>query len=243
MFSKNSVKKSSPTMGLLKAKKQISLAQLALIALLVVAIAIGAVPGYLSGKWSWTDLPRVANIKQLQNIRQTGLSIPGWSMLEQREVSIGGNKWSYQIMRSQEQTPVELLLMPQKYYKNHPQVEWMDLEGIEGWTTDSHKTLNLSLAGGEDQTVSAQFFRAWNKNTFVVVQWYAWAGGGNYLPFSWFLADLWAQLHRQRAAWIAVSLKIPVDPLASVESTEILAKSLAQTVQTTLEKEILAPKP
>jgi cyanoexosortase B-associated protein len=242
MISKNSVKNSSPAMGLLKVKKQISIPQLALILLLVTAIALGAVPGYLSGKWNWADLPKVANIKQLQNIRATGLSIPNWSTLKQREVFIGGNKWSYQIMQPPGQNPVELLLMPQKYYKNHPQVEWMDLKGIERWRTDSHKTLQLSLAEGENQTVSAQFFRAWNQNTFVIVQWYAWPGGGNYLPLSWFLADQWAQLHRQRASWIAVSLKIPVDPLASVESTETLAKSLAQTVQTTLEKEIFASK-
>jgi cyanoexosortase B-associated protein len=242
MVSKNTVKNSSPAMGLLKVKKQISIAQLALVLLLVVAIAIGAVPGYLSGKWSWADLPKVANIKQLQNIKKVGLPIPGWTTLEQREVPIGGNQWSYQIMQPQGQNPVELLLMPQNYYKNHPQVEWMDLNGIERWTTDSHKTLPLKVAGEEGKTVSAQFFRAWNRSTFVVVQWYAWPGGGNYLPFFWFLADQWAQFHRQRAPWIAVSLKIPVDPLASVESTETLAKSLAQTVQTTLEQEILAPK-
>ncbi|MCU0534629.1 MAG: cyanoexosortase B system-associated protein [Hydrococcus sp. Prado102] len=226
----------------MKLKKQFSISQLALILILVVAIAISAVPGYVSGKWSWADLPKVANIKQLQNIRKAGLSIHSWSTLEQREVSIGGNKWLYQIMQPPGQSFVELLLMPQNYYKNHPQVEWVDLDGIERWTTDSHKTLQLSVAEGESKTVSAQFFRAWNRSTFVVVQWYAWPGGGNYSPFSWFLADQWAQLHRQRASWIAVSLKIPVDPLASVESTETLAKSLAQTVQTTLEKKILTKR-
>lgn len=45
-------------MSLLKLKKQLSISQVLLIALLIVLIAIGAIPGYLSGKWSWSNLPK-----------------------------------------------------------------------------------------------------------------------------------------------------------------------------------------
>jgi cyanoexosortase B-associated protein len=225
-------------MTLLKIKKQITIAQLVPILLLIVAIAIGAIPGYLSGTWSWSDLPQISHISQIKNLRKTGLTLPNWKTLEQQEVAIGGNKWSYQVIQKEGQEPVALLLMPQDYYKSHPQVEWTDIDGVERWKTDSQKTLKFSGEEGKDEQVIAQFFRAWNKTTFAVVQWYAWLGGGNYSPLQWFLADQQAQFHRRRVPWVAVSLKIPIEPLESLESTEALAQSLAQTVQTTLEQEI-----
>jgi cyanoexosortase B-associated protein len=219
-------------MSLLKVKKSISIARMALVLLLIAIVAIGTIPGYLSGKWSWADVPKVTNIERLKNLRGTGLTIPGWKTQEQKEVFIGGNQWSYQKLEREGKSPVELWLMPQDYYKNHPQVEWTDLNGFERWQTDSHKILNLS------DRVSASFFRAWNRKTYAVVQWYAWSGGGHYSSLQWFLADQWAQLHRSRAAWVAASLKIQIEPLSSVESTEAFAQSLAQTVRATLEKEI-----
>ncbi|MBF2018641.1 MAG: cyanoexosortase B system-associated protein [Hydrococcus sp. C42_A2020_068] len=222
-------------MNLIKIKKSLSITRMALVLLLIAIAAIGTIPGYLGGQWSWVDLPKVTQIERLKNLRDNGLTLPGWKTIEQQQVLIGGNQWSYQKLEREGKNSVELWLMPQDYYKNHPQVEWTDLNGFERWQTDSHKTLNLT------DRVSASFFRAWNRKTYAVVQWYAWAGGGNVSSLQWFLADQWAQLHRRRAAWVAASLKIQIDPLSSVESTEAFAQSLAQTVRTTLEKEIFHP--
>lgn len=148
---------------------------------------------------------------------------------------IGGNQWSVQIIEQPAQEPVVLLLMPQDYYKNHPQVEWTDIQGLERWNSDSQKVLKLN-----NDRVTAKFFRAWNRNTFVIVQWYAWSGGGHYSSLHWFLADLWAQLSHRRVPWVAVCLKIPIEPLESIESTETFVRSLAETVQTSLDREIFS---
>lgn len=222
-------------MSLLKLKKQFSITQLLLIALLIAIVAMGAIPGYLNGKWSWSDLPKIENINRIKNLQKTGLTLPGWQTLQQQERLIGGNQWSVQLVEQPEQKPVVLLLMPQDYYKNHPQVEWTDIQGLESWNTDSQKVLKL-----DGDRISAKFFRAWNRNTFAIVQWYAWPGGGHYSTLQWFFADLWAQLSRRRVPWVAVCLKIPIEPLESVESTETFVRSLAETVQTTLDKEIFA---
>jgi cyanoexosortase B-associated protein len=222
-------------MSLLKLKKQISITQLLLIILLIATIAIGAIPSYLNGKWSWSDLPKIDNVNVLKNLQKTGLTLPEWKTIQQQERLIGGNQWSVQIIEKPEQKPAILLLMPQDYYKNHPQVEWTDIQGLESWNSDSQKVLNLN-----SDRVKANFFRAWNQNTFAIVQWYAWPGGGHYSTWQWFLADLRAQLSRRRVPWVAVCLKIPIEPLESVESTETFVRSLSETVQATLDKEIFA---
>ena len=50
--------------------------------------------------------------------------------------------------------------------------------------------------------------------------------------------DQQAQLKRQRVPWVAVSVKIPIEPLSELKDAEPLAKSLAQTIQATLDKNI-----
>ncbi len=227
-----------PSMNKLKVSKRISLAQLVVLGLLSLTIAIGALPGYLTQKWSWADLPRVPNIQQLKNIRKTGLNLPNWQTIDQAEVSIGGNQWSVQLLEQKGKLPITLYLMPQDYYKNHPQVEWVDLNGIEKWQTDSHKTITFAAKDGANTQVQAHFFRAWKNQTFAVVQWYAWPGGGHFAPSHWFWLDQWAQLSRRRVPWIAVGLTIPINPLSDLKTTEIAAISLAQEVQTQLDQEI-----
>lgn len=225
-------------MGLSKSKKRISLSQVIIVFLLSIAIATVAIPSYLTGKWSWADLPPVLEQKQLRQIRQSQLQFEGWNNLAQKEIPIGGNKWSLQLIEKKGQEPVTVMLMPQNYYKNHPNVEWVDIQGIQKWKTDSYKTLKFAASEGSLNQVKARFFRAWNKQTVAVVQWYAWPQGGNYASGRWFWADQVAQLNRQRVPWIAVCLKIPVEPLSDVKETEALAISLAQTVQNTLNREI-----
>jgi cyanoexosortase B-associated protein len=222
-------------MSLLKFKKTVSIPHVITIALLIGAIAIAAIPGYLSGKWSWADLPQVTGIERLKVMQTEGLSLPGWQTIKQQEVLIGGNQWSYQRLEKEGKDPVELLLMPQDYYKNHPQVEWTDIDGIERWKKDSNKTLSWTTAGGN---VNAILFRAWKDKTFAVVQWYAWPKGGHHSSLQWFISDLRSQLNRRRTPWVAVCLRIPIEPLKGIELTEDYARSLAQTVQITLDKEV-----
>ncbi len=223
-------------------KGRISLPQLILVGLLSLAIAVTAIPNYLSRQPSWADLPQVSEIKRLEALQKQPLNFPGWQTLEQSEIRIGGNQWSVQAIERGEFQKAVVFLMPQDYYRNHPQVEWVDLNGIERWKTDSHKVLPFESAEQSDHPVSARFFRAWNAQTFVVVQWYAWPGGGNFAPAQWFWADQWAQLHRQRVPWIAVSLKMPIDPLGDLAKAEADIKSLAQTVQTTLNRDVFEAK-
>ncbi|WP_013323791.1 cyanoexosortase B system-associated protein [Gloeothece verrucosa] len=221
-------------------KKRIPIAHFALILLLIGVIVIGAIPGYLSGKWSWTDIPKVANIEPLKNIRQEGLSVPGWKTLTQKTILIGGNQWSQQLMAQDQENPVTVLLMPQSYYKNKPEVEWNDLNALEHWKRDSDSSLKFEVknASGNKSQITARFFRAWKKTTVAVVQWYAWPGGGNYSPSSWFWADQWSQLHQQRLPWVAVCFSIPIDPLSNMKANQQTAISIAQTLQAALEENI-----
>jgi cyanoexosortase B-associated protein len=221
-------------MNPVKLKTHLNLSHLVLIALLSLAIAIAAIPSYLSGKWNWADLPKVEGIEHLRAIQKSGLTLLDRKTLKQQEIVIGGNQWSAQIIESDRK--IELWLMPQDYYKNHPQVEWTDLKGFEGWTTADEQTLTLNFDG--QKRVKAKLFKAWNNRTFAVIQWYAWYGGGSYSPMPWFFSDLWAQLQKRRTPWVAVSLKIPIEPLAELETQESLIILLAQTVQTTLEEKI-----
>lgn len=226
-----------------RVKKPFFLAHLSLILLLIFIIAVGAVPGYLKGAWSWTDIPKVANIKPLKNIIKNGLTLVGWKTLRQQEILLGGNQWSVQIITQGEEEPIILLLMPQDYYMNKPGVEWTDVNSLEHWKTDSHTQLKFTTKNGQKQSspIIARFFRAWTQTTTAVVQWYAWPGGGNFSPSHWFWLDQWAQLHQQRVPWVAVCLQIPINPLSSLKDNQQEAISLAQIVQTTLEEKIFKP--
>jgi cyanoexosortase B-associated protein len=221
-------------------KQRFSISQIVLLVLLLLVILLGALPGYLSGKWSWADLPKINNVRQLINLRKTGLTLPGWKTLGHTEVQIGGNKWSVQVIEQQGITPITLFLMPQNYYKKHPQVDWVDLEGVEKWKTDEQQVLKFP-AGEENQAqVTAHFFRAWNQQTFAVVQWYAWFGGGHFAISQWFWNDQLAQLHQRRVPWVAVCLKIPIEPFSELKTVESLAKTLGETVQSTLNQQVFS---
>ena len=228
-----------------------------LLCFLLVLMAIGAVPSYWAGSWPWANPPRVTNLKQLKNIRQAGLALPGWQTQQQHTVTIGGHKWSIQELQQDEKTPVTLLLLPQEDRKAQPEVEWMDINGFKEWQTDQERRLQFKvetpLQTGTQKTeepgtsaarptsfdVKARFFRGWTRQqTFAVLQWYAWPGGGNPAPSAWFWADQKAQLHRRRLPWVAVSILMPMEPLAEVDTALPLAKSLGQTVQAALMKEL-----
>ena len=227
-------------------QKRWSIARIALILLLSTLIILGAAPGYLQGgNWSWLDVPKVANLQQVKSILSTGLILPDWQIVDKQQLHIGGHKWLAQIIKQEDSKPVMLLLLPQGYYLDKPEVEWMDINGLERWKTDSYERIDLKINQEKDSSlVNARFFRAWNqKQTFAVVQWYAFPHGGHYAPSSWFVRDLLAQLRHRRIPWVAVCLKIPIEPLGELGESQVFAQSLAQQVQANLQKNAFSQSP
>jgi cyanoexosortase B-associated protein len=226
----------------LKSFNQRHISQIAALLLLIVILVIGAVPGYLKGRWVWQEPPPVTNLKELKQIRQTGLTLPGWQIIEQREQEIGGSKWSYQVSEKlEDKSKILLFLLPQNGPRTQPQVEWTELNSFWQWNVAQDSSAEFTVkqppaSGSNSETkVKANFFRASiTQQTFAVLQWYAWPNGGDPSPLSWFLADQLAQLSKQRAPWVAVSILIPMEPFGQVEKMRAKALSVGQTVQTAL---------
>lgn len=226
--------------------------KLAIVLLLLIVVGLGAVPGYLRGSWSWSKPIAVENLRQLRSLTQEGIELPGWQTLEQEEVPIGGHKWSVQILHQGEgdEKPIFLFLRPQSSNKSQPEVDWTDIEGFEdrlreqlgNWKTDSYGQLSFRVEVAPNSAdASARFFRGWNqRQTFAVVQWYAWETGGSPAPFDWFVADRLTQLRGHRLPWVAVYLKIPLEPLGDVDAARPTAESLAKIVQAQLMTDIFA---
>lgn len=223
--------------------------RLVVLGFLLILVGVGAVPGYWSGNWSWAERPPVANIKQINALRQTGLVFPGWQTLKQKTVKIGPHDWSIQVIKQDNSKPVVVLLHPQSDRESVPEVEWVDINGFEKWKTDSYTKLQFAVetsslkkpASASKPTkkiaaeVEARLFRAWNqRQTLAVVQWYAWPEGGHPASSRWFWLDQLAQLRRSRVPWVAVCLQIPMEPLGDLEASRPSAQSLAKMVQTAL---------
>ncbi len=227
--------------------QQFQLSKVVVLCFLLVLMAIGAIPGYLSGNWFWNHLPPVTNIPELNNLMKSGVSLQDRQTLSQRVVTIGGHIWSIQELQGNTQKSIFLLLLPQKTDKDKPQVEWMDIDGVMGWQTDSYSQLQFTVqpsavqttTPGMSQTIVARFFRGWTQapslaQTFAVVQWYAWPSGGNQAPIQWFWSEQIAQWQGRRVPWVAVCIQIPIAPLGDIEASRPLAESLAQKVQLAL---------
>lgn len=214
--------------------------KIAALLLLLLLLAVGAVPGYIKGHWQWQALPALTNQKRLRQVRHQGLNVPGWQTLEQSEQQIGGRKWSMQIIKKQgTKTQAILFLLPQSQSKDQPEVEWTEINGWQQWDVAQYRLGEFNVKpqakSNTEVKVEARFFRAsTNKETFAVLQWYAMPNGGNPSPLRWFLADQLAQLHKQRAPWVGVSIMIPMEPLGQVETTWDEAKSIGETVQRAL---------
>jgi cyanoexosortase B-associated protein len=217
--------------------------------LLLLLLGIGGIPGYLSGQWQWKQPPPVASLKQLREIRQKGLNLPGWQSSEQQEQQIGGHKWSFQVIKKEgSQTQAILLLLPQKGPKDQPQVEWTDINSSLQWDVAQERsaefTVKQSASGSNsDVKIKARFFRghtnqptfaASNRQTFAVLQWYAWSHGGDPSPLRWFIADQLAQWSQNRAPWVCVSILLPMEPLGQVETSWNEIRSIGETVQAAL---------
>ena len=218
-------------------KKQI-ITRTIVIVLLLITITLGALPGYLQGgNWQWSDLPKITNVKEMRSLRTSGINLDNWQTKQQQEIQIGGNEWSAQIIQQEQSKPILLLFLPQTYYLDKPYVEWLDIDGLERWKTDSYNNLKVKLESGD--MVKARLFRAWNRRqTFAVVQWYAFPKGGHYSPTMWFLQDQLAQLRDRRFPWIAVCFRIPIEPLGKKDQALSQAQSLVREIQTNLKETI-----
>jgi cyanoexosortase B-associated protein len=222
--------------------------QVAALLLLLLLLAIGGIPGYLTGHWQWKQPLPVTNLHELKQIRNTGLALPGWQTIEQSEQQIGEHKWSLQVMKKEgSQSQAILLLLPQNGPMDQPEVEWTDVNGWGRsrwgkWDIAQSRSAEFTVKQPEklasnvvETKVEARFFRAATpQQTFAVLQWYAMPDGGNPSPFHWFLADQVAQWRKQRIPWVSVSILMPMEPLGQVETSWSLAKSMGETVQSTL---------
>ncbi|MGB3402571.1 MAG: cyanoexosortase B system-associated protein [Microcoleaceae cyanobacterium] len=248
-------------------------AQIAVLVFMLLLLIVGAIPGYFKGTWSWSDLPPVKTISQLKSVRADGLNLSSWKTLDHQILNIRNHDWLIQTVEKENQTAI-LLILTQDYYKDHPQVEWMDLNGFQAWKTDDrrHQTVEVDSTAQTAPIVKikTRFFRSltpdtnnlltllWSscssdqlcslyqqqrlRQTYAVMQWYAWPDGGSPAPRDWFFADRMAQLSGRRAPWAAVNVLIPIEPLGNIETVEAAATSLAQDIQDALMQEALVYK-
>ncbi|MDY6781514.1 MAG: cyanoexosortase B system-associated protein [Cyanobacteriota bacterium] len=232
-----------------KTRSRSRVARIAVLVLLVLLLAIAAVPNYIQGKWSWAKPVSVQNLKSLRNLSETGLSLDQWKITEQVQATIGGHKWSAQhIVPENPADPDDsaiLLLRPQNSHKIQPEVDWVDVRGINRWKTDSYNSLKFAIDAPDGNIpVQTRFFRAWNENkTYAVAQWYAWPDGGHPKPSRWFVADQRAQLRGDRQPWIAVNLQIPIEPLGDINSVKSEMELLAKQVHSTLIADLFQERP
>jgi cyanoexosortase B-associated protein len=218
--------------------------QIAALVILVLLLAIGALPGYFRGNWQWKEPPPIINLGEIKQLRKTGLKLPGWTITQQQEQKLGSGKWSLQLMQKEDSGATAiLLLLPQNGPKSQPQVEWTEIDSWGRmqwgeWQVAQYRETEFVVEQPEAKQkneIKARFFRASSqKQTFAVLQWYAMPNGGHFSPLNWFWADQLAQWHKQRVPWVAVSLFIPMEPFGEVETTWEKIKSIGQKVQTRL---------
>ncbi|WP_008319285.1 cyanoexosortase B system-associated protein [Leptolyngbya sp. PCC 6406] len=219
-----------------------------LVGCLAVLVAIAALPNYVSGTWPWSAPLEVPRINQIQRLMDNPLSLPGWTLMNDEKVNIGRSRWHLaEYQPAQPTTPeipgIVLLMRPQPWHTNQPEVEWVDLRGSQKWRVDNSRTFSFQVPkpghGGSTEnraTVTVNYFRGISdQRTFAVMQWYSWPQGGHPAPGRWFWLDQIRQWqHNQRQPWIAVSLLLPIEPVGDARLYEDLAREIGTTVQTAL---------
>jgi len=248
----------SPTMSLPKFLRSYSRRKLVLLLFLLALLLAGALPRYLRGNWSNTDLPQTDSLPRLRFIAEAGVTLSNWETAYQQRISLGSGEWLFQEMQAVDRDklgdfPADfyLMLRPQTANDLQPQVEWTDIklfiknlhlppDRVEETplTIDSYRQLEFSIPGeGEgDATATARFFRAWTPfQTYAVVEWYAWPEGGHYSIDRWFWAERRARLAGDRVPWAAVAIFIPIEPLGEIEEVEPFARFLAKKVHIALQ--------
>ena len=158
----------------------------------------------------------------MKKVPETKFNFAGWTTVTQKKMSVHDYPWSFQLIEKPGEDTILVALKAQKYFKDRPEVEWSDLEGLEQWKSDYLTTLKFPSTIKPNNLITARWFQAWNDTTYAVVQWYAWPGGGSPKSSRWFLADQKAQLRGERVGWVAVSIKIPMEALGSLKDMEPL---------------------
>ncbi|MEM7556013.1 MAG: cyanoexosortase B system-associated protein [Cyanobacteria bacterium P01_A01_bin.84] len=236
-----------------KILKQAPLNQWLVVLWLLFILFVAGIPGYFTGNWEWKQSAPIVNLKQIQQLGTQGLDIPDWKTLEQKELPVGGHKWSWQeIQKQNSNLKATLLLYPQGSPKSYPQVEWTDIKSLAKWEVAQYRLASFNIPQSNisktnrDIKVKARFFRATLKNqnsrTYAVLQWYAMPTKGSPSPLDWFLADQAAKLHKQRVPWVAVNIMLPIESLGQIENSWSEMKSLGKTVQASLTANIFANK-
>ena len=222
---------------ILKNLQKYKFPQIVLLVFLLIVLIVGTVPGYIAGKWSWENTPKVTNLRSLRQVRKNGLTIPNWKTSHE-EITIADRKWLLQKINNENKSVI-LLLLTQNGPKDKPQVEWMDINGFNRWKTDSYNRVTFtSEMPDENRDIEARFLRGWtSQQTYAVMQWYAWPGGGSPEPGDWFWTDRLAMLSRNRIPWVAVSILFPIEPLGDIDPYLPQLKSIGQKIQASLTKE------
>ncbi len=234
----------------------------AMVGLFILAIALAMVlPNYVTGRWFWTQPPQVAALDSLRSLQQQGLELSDWQTLDQQTGEIGGRKWSIQTLTPETlelqalidgndvRTPIFLFIRPQIRAQDQPQVEWMDIRGVQQWTEDTRHRIRFSVPthnslqsaqSADSIQIAARYSRGWNSDgTYAVLQWYAWPDGGSPTSSQWFWADYLSQWRdRQRAPWIAVNVLIPIKPLGDISLAQPLAEKIGASVQLELIQDV-----
>lgn len=209
--------------------------------LLVLMLVLGLVLNH-TGQRFWQELPPVPNLGALREIRNTGINVPGWESTDQAKLRVGSHDWSIQTMEAPGQRVGLLMLFPQTGPQETPGVEWSDVDGFYQWKPDQVRSLTFTT-DDPATTVRARVFIARDtaasrvvpsRQTVAVAQWYAFDDGGHFSTAQWFWRDQWAQLQQQRLPWVAVSLRLPVDPKSTLDDVIPQVIELSEAIQTSL---------
>lgn len=211
------------------------------VVVLAAMVAVAATPQYLGGKLPWQSPPSVVHLETIRGLKDTGLSLEGWSENLQQKISLGGDQWSVQQLTDTTGSDLDqmiLFLKPQGQSKDQPEVEWIDLQGAQKWETSHHRRLHLG-------SLHIDTFRAWTSSqTFAVAQWYALPQGGHPAPNHWFWRDQNYQWRRsERLPWVAVAVMLPMPPLGDIALVYPTLERLSQLVQTTLVETVFSAEP
>ncbi|WP_069789230.1 cyanoexosortase B system-associated protein [Cyanobacterium sp. IPPAS B-1200] len=107
----------------------------------------------------------------------------------------------------------------------------------QDWSTDSQQTITFNTE--DNLTITALFQRGWNQNnTVAMMNWYTWKDGGHYKPYRWFMSDLKSQIKGDRTGWVAISLRLYIDPLEEIKPRQEEITTIAKQVQTAITNKI-----
>jgi cyanoexosortase B-associated protein len=226
-----------------------------LVIALTALAALTLLPVMGGGQWPWQTPAQVPHLERLQTLQHQGLLLPGWALTHHQKLMINQHDWTlseYQPAQGQPRPeptlPVQqiaVLMRPQPWHSNQPQVEWLDLNGAQDFRPTLQRQITLTVASSQPPVAAtARFSRGHNQqHTFAMVQWYAWPSGGHPSPSVWFWVNQRSLFTRRALTpWVAVSLLIPINPLADINDYQPLAIALGSAIQQQLMATIFQPE-